>query len=92
MNNSSQMNINNNPSISQKNNSAELYQQYQFTSKKQFKSELIELLINEIEPIRTEYNQLINDPLYLQQIANNGAKYAKNMAKTNLKQIKQQMY
>ena len=52
------------------------------------KNELFELLEIHLSEPREKYEELINDPIYLDKILNEGAKKARDIASINLKEIK----
>jgi tryptophanyl-tRNA synthetase len=54
---------------------------------KEFKSDLTQVLIKKIEPIQKRYQELKNDPSYVQQVLKEGAQKADNLAQIKLDQV-----
>ena len=52
-----------------------------------FKVAVAEAIIKELEPFHKKYNELMNNPPYLEEIYNKGAKKASEVASKTLKNV-----
>ena len=52
-----------------------------------FKSDLIEIIISSLEPIKNRYNDIINDKEYLNNVLENGSKEASFIARKTISKV-----
>lgn len=62
-----------------------------FHNHKDFKDYVVEVLVEELRGPRIEFKRYINDPEYLESVTKLGSQRASEIAKTNLKEIKELM-
>ena len=66
---------------------AEIEKEFEGLGYGAFKNAVAECIVKELEPFQTKYNELINNPGYLQEIYNKGAQKASKVASITLKDV-----
>ena len=69
----------------------QICQQYQNKGYAQFKSDLAEIIIEQLSPFQNKRQRLSNKPGYINKIISNGEKKAKKIAQATLREVKQKI-